>query len=419
MSTRISEFTDSYSDDMMFLTSLRRILLRHPLQSFAPLFLDATLSRLYAVMLVGNVENAIAQEFDRNSEPKLDTYLNANVANATKVQALEGFLQERLSASVDTSILDDYLAIKYLRNGIIHSDQRTGAQAEYIKSHGFPIDSRDLTLVHLKRMARVDQSITMYFGMSRIIEVLGVNADYKPEINLPSSPVAEDESVSAPYSLREFDQIHRRNLQNTAVNWQRFRSKCPPDSAGTLVSRLWSGEHGSESLDVQSWGESAEYSWNQVVGIASESGQRLFKDAEHRADQLARIRSLAVDGAFPRGPLPADAYQAISEVVSAGEGPGDEALSTLFQGHSPLSGSQLVESYALGYKAYDLTTSLGVDWIWPVLAQGASNSRIELVLAFIDLCELGRSWYMAIEHHTSFEPEKLETHRREVIAMGE
>ncbi len=53
----ISEFTDTYSDDLIFLETVRKTVLRNPFEVHLPMLLDATTARLYTVMLVGNVEN--------------------------------------------------------------------------------------------------------------------------------------------------------------------------------------------------------------------------------------------------------------------------------------------------------------------------------------------------------------------------
>ncbi|MBF4629043.1 hypothetical protein [Curtobacterium flaccumfaciens] len=409
MSDRIPEFTDSYSDDMLFLASLRRILLRHPLENFMPRFLDATLARLYAVMLVGNVENGIMEEFRRTEDEDLSTYLGGQVDNSTKVAALMEFVQRRSVSSVDTSVFQDYLAIKYLRNGIIHSDQRQGAQADYVTSRGFPLDSRELTQVHLRRFAEVDHAITMYLGLSKVLAAMGAVDPLSSEAPVSFDVIARDDAVEKPYTWREFARMHRRNLENVSAIWRRFRDERP----GAPVAELMRAARQSDAatlLELQRAGASAEYSWSQLVALAPDDAKRLVADDAERNALLKGIRTAAENKAYPLGPLTSEVYIALQAGLRACELKSDQ-LRTLFGGPSTMSGAELVGVYALGGTAYDLTSAISVDWIVPVLLQGPSDGALNAAAAFLDLVEIGHTWYSAIEHHTRYESHRIASMR--------
>lgn len=418
MNVQLPEFTDTYSDDMIFLQTVRRSLLRHPLEVHLPLLLDATLARLYAVMLVGNVENSIAQEAGRTSDPRLAVYLSSNCANTEKVQALSEYLQDRLGGAVDTAVLEEYLAIKYLRNGIIHSDRREGNQAEYVTSHDLPLDSRKLNLEHLHRFAQVDQAMIQYLGMSHILEVLNVEGDTLGSIDSPSGQIATDEAVTAPYSVGEFIRIHVSNLEKVGTSWVRILAGKDGLSPPDLVR-----EYRASSADdpgvarVREWGRSAEYSWNEIVRLwPDDSARRLVEDQDYRAELLQTVRSLAKEEAFPIAPLPSSAYTAFWREAVTDDGSGDNEYRRLFGGASSLTGSQLLECYAIGDVAYELVARTAMNWIWPHLAQNDDPKVVEVATTFIDLKELAHTWYAAIERHESFDATALDTYRRGIDA---
>ena len=416
-----SEFTDTYSDDMIFLQTVRRSLLRHPLGGYRPLILDATLARLYAVMLVGNAENTITKEYERTSDPRLKQYLDKNTRNEKKVEALRAYLQNRLGGAVDTVVLDDYLAIKYLRNGIIHSNRTQREQAKHVTSRGFPLDSRELSLDHLCRFAQVDQAMTQYLGMSHLMEVLDAHGGTLDSMVPPSSRIATDEAVSAPYAMDEFIRIHMSNLEKVGGSWKRLLARSDGTLSPDLVRELRAASaENPGTARVSAWGRSAKYSWTEIVRLWPEdSARRLVEDVRYRAGVLQRVRSLAAEDAFPVALLPASAYAACRREASTCDDPDDDGYRRLFSGASSLTGSQLLECYALGAVAYELTGRIGMVWIWPLLAQGDDLEFVEVATAVIDLYELARTWYAAIERHESidgFDAATLENYRRGIAA---
>lgn len=421
MNAGIPEFTDTYSDDMIFLQTARLSLLRHPLEFHPPFVVDATLARLYAVMLVGNVENFIAQEAKRTSDPRLAVYLGVKCANTEKVTALSEYLEDRLGGAVDAAVLEEYLAIKYLRNAIIHSDRREGSQAEYLTSHGIPLDSRKLSLEHLHRFAQVDQAMIEYLGMARILEAHNIKSSAPRSIGLPSSRIATDEAVTAPYSVGEFIRIHVSNLDKVGASWMSILAEKDGLPSPDLVQqyRALSAE-GSGVTRVREWGRSAEYSWNEIVRLwPDDSARRLVKDQEYRVELLRRVRLVAKEEAFPVAQLPSSYYTYFWREVKVNDdsdGSGDDKYRRLFGGTSSLTGSQLLECYAVGSVAYDLAGGITANWLWPLLAQNDHPKTIEMATTFIDLKEVAHTWYAAIERHEGFNAATLDAYRRGIDA---
>jgi hypothetical protein len=119
----VSEFIDTYSDDLINLHEARRALLTHPLsEHYAFLgYLDASFCRITAVFVVGAIEAMLAdwRERRRDEASILDKYFERGVKNGDRVRNLYQAFRG-VGIDVDEEVFSDYLAIKYLRNTIIH-----------------------------------------------------------------------------------------------------------------------------------------------------------------------------------------------------------------------------------------------------------------------------------------------------------
>jgi hypothetical protein len=146
----VSEFIDTYSDDVIFLHHSRSALLTHPLDgwyAFAQL-VDSSACRMLAVFIIGSLEAMLKAWRDRDRVDVLDRYFAPKgVKNGERVSSLyEAFVS--VGIQVDRAVFDDYLAIKYLRNTIVHGRWKKD-EKEWLESRGFPTDTRKLTKEHL------------------------------------------------------------------------------------------------------------------------------------------------------------------------------------------------------------------------------------------------------------------------------
>lgn len=152
----IGEFIDTYSDDLIYLHSGRAALLTHPLRddyAFAE-YLDASFCRMLAVFVIGSIEAMLESWRDRDRVRVLEKYFMDSVRNGDRVSSLyEAFRDAGIQ--VDRQVFDDYLAIKYLRNTIVHGRWKEH-EKEWLDSHGFPTDTRKLTKEHLDRLEHVN-----------------------------------------------------------------------------------------------------------------------------------------------------------------------------------------------------------------------------------------------------------------------
>ncbi|WBM79893.1 hypothetical protein KIV56_17265 [Cryobacterium breve] len=421
MSFLTTEFTDTYSDDMIFLETVRRSVLRNPFENHVPDILDATVARIYAVMMIGNVENAIAEEFQRTGNPDLNIYLHPRTKNPEKIAALRNYFQSVYTDGVsDSDVLSDYLAIKYLRNGIIHSDRRVGNQAQFVTERGFPVDSRDLRLSHLDTMGVVNTSMIAYLGLPRL---LGKSDLLRGAVERVSGP--SNYHVDAPYTLFEFLRLHSRNLNNVGSSWSRLLEQHPSEARQPIATCIEVVEKiraadlgGQEYAQVLSWSEAAAYSWREVTRLLPDpAGRRLVNDARYRGQLLRIALSLAHDGGFPRAQLGAKVYRRLIDLVESGKLGSEFEGAGLFEDSSLYSAEDVLECYAIGEVAYDLTAGLPLRWVWVVLACDTSDAASELASTFIDLAELGRAWYMAIEHSRPHLSEDFEQYRSAISKL--
>jgi hypothetical protein len=162
----IHEFLDTYSDDVIYLLEGRSALLTHPLRAELKELLDASTCRLLAVFMIGSIEMMLTQWRDRDHHDILDVYFEGRHQNGERVAALCAAFQ-RAGITVDTQVFNDYLAIKYLRNTIVHGAWKEH-QKQWVLERGFPTDTRKLTKEHLDRMLHVNQNMMFYIVLTSL-----------------------------------------------------------------------------------------------------------------------------------------------------------------------------------------------------------------------------------------------------------
>ncbi|WP_173931661.1 hypothetical protein [Chelativorans sp. Marseille-P2723] len=167
----VSEFIDTYSDDLITIHEARSAAYTHPLRAdyaFAEPLLDASFCRILAVFVVGGIEAMLKAWNERDSFDVLNKYFAQNVPNGERVTSLhQGFLDAGIQA--DRKIFDDYLAIKYLRNTIIHGQWKEH-EKDWLDARGFPSDTRKLTRAHLDKIEHVNQNMLFYIALTGLAD---------------------------------------------------------------------------------------------------------------------------------------------------------------------------------------------------------------------------------------------------------
>jgi hypothetical protein len=175
LTMEIDEFIDSYSDDMIFLQEARSALLTHPLTpGWASVeHWNACASRVTSILMIGSIEAMLERWRDNDSLGILETYFGGAVANGQRVRALKQAFTDA-GIQVDPEVFEDYLAIKYLRNTIIHGHWKE-SEKEQLEQRHFPTDVRRLSSAHLDRIDNVNQNMMLYIALSRLPSAAGAS----------------------------------------------------------------------------------------------------------------------------------------------------------------------------------------------------------------------------------------------------
>ena len=209
-STTIPEFVDTYSDDIAFLMDGRKALLTHPLKKVPHELCDASFCRMLAVIMTGNVETMLAEWKERDRFGILDRWFADKATNAQRVETLyDGF--EKAGIKVDKEVLDDFLAIKYLRNVVSHGRWKPD-EKQWLEHRGFPTDTRKLTGEHWNRMLSVNQNMMLYIALTGNLDPSNPRPnELVGRIELP------DEDTSGILRKKDFPSIYWNSLERISV----------------------------------------------------------------------------------------------------------------------------------------------------------------------------------------------------------
>jgi hypothetical protein len=166
--SEIREFIDAYSVDLIYLLEARRALLTHPLRgeyAFEDL-LNASFCRLFIVTVVQAIEFMLNAWQERDHIGILNNYFSNQASNGDRVNALYSAFQQA-GINVDREVFEDYLAIKYLRNTIVHGRWKNH-EKEWLDLRGFPTDVRKFTKEHLDRVHHVYQNMMFYIFLTTV-----------------------------------------------------------------------------------------------------------------------------------------------------------------------------------------------------------------------------------------------------------
>lgn len=164
-----SEFIDAYSDDQIYLHMLEGLVNLHTREAAVPDGIKySSFSRLWAVMMVGGVECMI-KEWASGSELLADihSYFDQGPNNERLSRLEEAFIIRGLP--VDSQAMQDYLAVKYIRNAYIHAAWND-SQREFVVSRGFPADLMHFNEQHFKRMQNCYSHVMTNLGMAKAFE---------------------------------------------------------------------------------------------------------------------------------------------------------------------------------------------------------------------------------------------------------
>jgi len=386
----VGEFIDTYSDDVLYLSESRAALLTHPLMPALKDPTDASACRLLAVFMVGSTEVMLETWRERDGMDILSVYFADKRQNGEKVSALfEAFRQAGIEVNRD--VFDDYLAIKYLRNTIIHGRWKEH-EKEWVESRGFPGDTRKLTEKHFNKIGDVNQNMMFYISLT------GYMNNKLPTTYTPKPLAAPRHDVTGIIKVRDLDRILWSNLE-------RIHSHLGDAIAATVTT--------------------AEYDWtdglsrSEIESLAHNERKRLYYLAARRAGeedcpQLAQHRSLAREAlafwdeywhrAIATHGLDEDCIsQAILAMTDAE--PWLKNASTLVK-----SGIHTDDAVQLGRLAYEKLPNVSalslLSLALPIVDPANTGAYVEAARRAWNAFILARAWYSMVEHRELFRVDK-------------
>lgn len=403
----IGELIDTYSDDLIYIHEGRAALLTHPLRGDYAFreYLDASFCRLLAVFMIGSIEAMLKSWRDRDRVGVLEKYFMENVSNGERVASLyEAFRDAGIQ--VDRQIFDDYLAIKYLRNAIVHGRLKDH-EKEWLDRCGFPTDTRKLTKEHFDRIEHVNQNMMFYIFLTSLAT---------PSAAKPNKLIKLGETVTRRTDetgilrLHDIDRIIWMNLE-------RIDAYIYADIEKTVITGRYDWTEGRSRDELEALGD--------------EERKRLFYLAARRAGEedyepLARHRALAMEALefwreyWQRAVAPHEgSVRPALDVFTSPDFHPETALwpvvsniqeeddaRRLVDGVLPSAGTltseQVVRALRTGKVAYKIMPNITPVSLFtvrlPIVDPGNTPTYLQEAERALELFRLNRAWYLCVEH---------------------
>lgn len=424
----ISEFIDNYSDDLINIYEARAAAYTHPLRgdyAFAE-WLDASFCRILVVFVIGGIEAMLESWRARDTLGVLEKYFAKNISNSERITSLcKAF--SGVGIQVDEQIFDDYLAMKYLRNTIVHSSWKEHEKV-WLEARGFPTDTRKLTKEHLNKIEHVNQNMMFYIALAGLSN---------PNAPRPEKLVKLDEAIT-----------HRK------------------DDAGILRIRdinriIWNNLERIDNyiyIDIEKSALIKQYAWSggrsnlELESLGYEECKRLFYLAARRAGEedyelLARHRDLAMEALeFWReywqraiGPHEASIKSALevfeshhfkpeiplwSVIANVRE---DDAACQVVDQLLPnvvsLTSDQVVHALRTGKAAYEIIPNIMpvrlLTVCLPIVDSRNTSAYLQEAERALDVFRLSRAWYECVEHQSRLMDKKLDFYVRMRLELAQ
>jgi len=292
----VTKWMNGYDRDISVLQSARKALLSHPLRRTTPELCNASLCRLLAVTMIGAIEHVL--ETWKESDPRgiLGQYFASGSNNGEKVTNLfEAFTEAGIQ--LDRAVFDDYLAIKYFRNAVVHARWKD-YEKDWVRQRGFPLEMQEVTTSHWTRMLSVNKIMTRYLW-----------AVFMPAFaRTAETPSPEQLSDERPVLSRDdLARVIWNNLE--AVNWRLFKAfetaAASCSLAGSWTNKeewwmtLWQESRNKPDLFAaqRQLVEPALFSWDEYYRLTFERANLPTSDLE-RAGAVLRELHTALDPRF-------------------------------------------------------------------------------------------------------------------------
>lgn len=406
------EFIDTYSDDLITIHEARAAAYTHPLRSdyaFAESLLDASFCRILVVFTIGGIEAMLESWRERDKLKVLEKYFAVDVKNGDRVRSLcQAFIDAGIR--VDKEIFDDYLAIKYLRNTIIHGKWKD-YEKNWLDARGFPTDTRRLTKHHLNKIEHVNQNMMLYIAQTGLA----------------------DSNAPRPAKLVKLDEALTRRRDDSGILRIRDIARIIWNNLERIDAHIY--------RDVKQAAITKQYDWtegrsrDELDALGHEECKRLFYLAARRAGEqnhelLAQHRDLAKEALeFWReywqrtvAPNLASVRPALDVFASHDFNPetpvwsvvsnvqeGDDArrlVDRTVPSAGSLTSEQVVRALRTGKVAYEIIPNIMPVTLFtvrlPIVDPGNTSAYLWEAERALELFRLSRAWYECVEHRRRF-----------------
>ncbi len=390
------ELLDAYDDLVDYLSSGREALVTHPMKTVAKEHCDAAFCQMLIMMVVTCIDEVVLKGLlgkkGRRARVLAPYFVEqtsrGRVSNQQRVQGLcEAFHREGFV--VDDEVFSDYLAIKYLRNMLVHAREPLEHEMTFILQRGFPANPRALSHDHWRRVMSVLENVTSYAF------ALGIVSSPTRLPKVSGEPAREDLGI---IRRQDLPRVFRSNLERI-------------DSALREAEGAGSEDTAQKEAALRELAHEALYSWRQYWDLTFGS-QRISE-----GDILGGIevfRSLHERRIYPTGP-----FVPWPEEVPAGVTRDEferfvhEGLG--LKGYEPLRLQEIDLAMRIGHKVYDLARGLpAFETLVGSLAlveQVKTAEYLEEAKRSLAAAELADYWYSYVAHRSPPDFERWSTRR--------
>lgn len=414
----IDEFTDTYSDDVIYLREARVALLTHSLRAEIHELCNASFCRLYAIVMIGSIEAMLERLRTRDNLNILDAYFAQGVTNEDRVKSLRAaFVNNGINVKHD--VFDDYLAIKYVRNAIVHASWETQSgqlkkeQVNWIAARKFPTDTRKLNEEHWQRIEWVNENMMFYIALAGIPNI-PPRPDLK-DVGMAMSPLPDTSGIIA---LNEWPRLYWSNLNriSTVIEEQIQAAALASDhhwSMGLSEDQVRAMPHNERKRRFFMAAKAAASGFEPLIFLARHVENavscwshytQLVPEFNHLAanivqDVVKSFRVIHDKKIFPRNGIFPEWKDNIPEDIR------HQLIVHSFESIEPLRVDQIAAAHQVGAKAKCAIPNIMPLSLFaiqlPIIAPARAQEWAETASYIADVIEVGQSWYSFVECRTS------------------
>lgn len=406
----IPEFIDTYSDDIISLQEGRNALLTHSLRRESKDLCDASFCRIFAIMMVGSIETMLEAWRERDSLGILDSYFAARISNGDRVASLFNAFNNA-GINVDREVFNDYLAIKYLRNVVVHARWKD-YEKEWLEHRGFPADTRELTEQHWKKMQSVNRNMMLYIALTSIAKPEPPTGPSSRVIKLSETEGRDEMGIfrvnDLPtiiwFNLERIDHYIYKNIETAALAddyvWTKgFTVEEVERLSHNERKRLFylaarrAGESGFPPLEAQrSLGKEALSFWKEYWRLTFGQHRIACDDLEQSTKVLEHLHNR---NAYPKAPITPLLHHRDLAI---------KLIQKLIDRYEPFTEEEVLSALWMGEILYEIMPNIMPVTLFvlglPIVDPHDTRTYIEEGKRALVAFKLRTYWYMYVEHKT-------------------